>query len=172
MTRQILVWLAMLAAAILVTVVAARIVRAAAGADALRAELQGLQTQETARGLVIVLSADRLFPPGGADLKPTGAGDLARVAEALRGEPDRNVRVEGHADNTGSQSWNLELSKRRAEVVGTALVRAGVEASRVTMQGFGDAVPVAGNDTSAGRQRNRRVEIVVQPPPPSLGGER
>jgi len=135
-------------------------------AASLRAEVADLEATDTARGVVITLPNDVLFDVDRSELKPGAVTELARVAAVLKREPDRNVRVEGHADNTGSEAHNLELSKVRAEVVGSALIQDGVPASRVSTEGFGDSMPVAGNETSAGRQQNRRVEIVVQPAVP------
>jgi outer membrane protein OmpA-like peptidoglycan-associated protein len=133
-------------------------------AASVRAELSELQAKDTARGLVITVPNDVLFDVDRAELKPGALAELQRVAEVLKRDPERNVRVEGHADSTGSEAHNLELSKLRADSVGNALILDGVAPARVTTQGFGDAMPVAGNETAAGRQQNRRVEIVVQEP--------
>jgi len=113
---------------------------------------------------VITLPNDVLFDVDRAELKPGALHELSRVAELLQRDPHRNVRVEGHADSTGSQLHNLDLSKLRAEVIGNVLIEDGASPSRVTTEGFGDSMPIASNDTAAGRQQNRRVEIVVQAP--------
>ena len=134
-------------------------------AQSVRAELSDLQARDTARGLVITLPNDVLFDVDRAELKPGALHELSRVAELLQRDPHRNVRVEGHADSTGSQLHNLDLSKLRAESVGNALIEDGVSPSRVTTEGYGDSMPIAGNDTAAGRQQNRRVEIIVQSAP-------
>lgn len=133
-------------------------------AESLRNEIADLQAQETTRGLVITLNTDLMFDVDRSELKPGAMSEIQRIAEALNSAPNRLVRIEGHADSTGSEAHNLDLSKRRADAVAAALIADGVSASRITSQGFGDSMPVATNDTQAGRQQNRRVEIIVQQP--------
>jgi len=130
----------------------------------LRNELAELQSRQTKRGLVITLQNDVLFDVDRSDIKPGAMNELQRVASLLNHEPDRRVRVEGHADSTGADSYNLDLSRRRAESVASALIQDGVSPSRVTAQGLGEAEPVATNATPEGRQQNRRVEVVVMDP--------
>lgn len=132
--------------------------------DRLREELNARQTD---RGLVVTLP-DILFDVDRATLKPGAQATLARVAEFLRDAPDRPVRIEGHTDSTGSDSYNEDLSRRRAEAVADRLLSLGVESGRVEAIGFGETLPVASNDDAAGRQQNRRVEIVIQNPPPAV----
>jgi len=133
-------------------------------AESLRAEIADLQAKETKRGLVITLNTDVMFDVDRSELKPGAVSEIQHIADALNSAPERLVRIEGHADSTGSEAHNLDLSKRRADAVAAALVANGVLASRITTQGFGDSMPVATNDTQAGRQQNRRVEIIVQQP--------
>ena len=116
--------------------------------------------QETTRGLVISLS-DVLFDVNRATLRPGAEQNVRRIAEILRQYPDNQISVEGHTDATGSDAYNQKLSQDRAASVRAALVSGGVDASRVTSRGFGKAQPVATNATAEGRQRNRRVEVVV-----------
>ncbi|HJU69394.1 MAG TPA: OmpA family protein [Gemmatimonadaceae bacterium] len=122
------------------------------------AEITNLQ--QTQRGLVISLS-DILFDVGKSTLKPGSQASIQRIAVVLTQYPQHQILVEGHTDATGSDEFNLQLSRDRANSVRTALVAGGVEASRITAEGFGESRPVAGNDTAAGRQQNRRVEIVI-----------
>ena len=96
-----------------------------------------------------------------ATLKPGATRDLDRLARFLKEYPDRAVLVEGHTDNTGSDAHNLTLSEQRAESVRSYLIKDGVAEQRVLARGYGKAYPIAGNDTASGRQRNRRVEIVI-----------
>jgi outer membrane protein OmpA-like peptidoglycan-associated protein len=133
-------------------------------AESLRAEIADLEAKQTTRGLVITLDTDVLFDVDRSELKPGAMVELQRIADALNTDPSRKLRIEGHADSTGSEAHNLDLSKRRADAVGSALIQDGVAPSRITTQGFGASMPVATNDTQAGRQQNRRVEIIVQQP--------
>jgi outer membrane protein OmpA-like peptidoglycan-associated protein len=87
--------------------------------------------------------------------------NLGRLAAFLKDYPDRAVLVEGHTDNTGSDEYNQSLSERRAESVRSFLISDGVDAQRVLARGYGKSYPIAGNDSAAGRQLNRRVEIVI-----------
>lgn len=123
-------------------------------------ELKELNAQKTERGLVITLG-DVLFNTNKAQLKSGGMHNVQKLADFLNQYPQHKVLVEGHTDSTGSDSYNQKLSERRANAVRTALIDQGVGSERVTTRGYGEAYPVAGNDTAAGRQLNRRVEIVL-----------
>lgn len=121
--------------------------------------LQDLAARQTDRGMVMVLQ-DVLFDVGKADLREGGKVRLQRLAQVLSQFPERRVVVEGYTDSTGSDALNQALSERRAESVKQALVGMGVGADRIETKGFGEARPVATNKTAAGRQQNRRVELV------------
>ena len=138
----------------------------------LETELAELQAQRTERGLVVTLSDDILFDVDQAELKPGGQQQLARVADFLRNHPDRGVVVEGHTDSTASDTYNLALSQRRANAVEDFLITQGVEPTRISARGYGEQLPVATNDTAAGRQQNRRVELVVLDSGQALPGPR
>jgi outer membrane protein OmpA-like peptidoglycan-associated protein len=116
--------------------------------------------QQTSRGLVISLS-DILFDVNKATLKAGAEANIRRIAAVLQQYPDHQISVEGHTDATGPDDYNLRLSDQRAAAVREALVRGGVDAARITSKGLGETQPVATNDTPAGRQQNRRVEVVV-----------
>ncbi len=131
--------------------------------DALEAELAALQAKKTDRGMVLTLG-DLLFTTGRADLKAGGISNLDRLVTFLDQAPDRSVRIEGHTDNRGSESLNAVLSQRRADSVADYLTGRGINSSRVTAVGEGYAVPIADNNTEAGRQANRRVEVIIQNP--------
>jgi outer membrane protein OmpA-like peptidoglycan-associated protein len=124
-----------------------------------RQELSDLQAKQTDRGLVMTLS-DVLFDTGKATLKAGATRDLDRLAHALKDNPNTRVEIEGYTDSVGSDSYNQELSQRRAQAVADALQSRGVPADRYQIEGLGKEFPVATNDTPAGRQQNRRVEIV------------
>ncbi|MGO1462602.1 MAG: OmpA family protein [Marinobacter sp.] len=134
--------------------------RAQNEAEMLRKRMEELQAERTDRGMVLTLG-DVLFDLNKADLKASGEQTTGRLAQFMREYEDRRVRVEGYTDSTGKDSYNQKLSERRAEAVRDALLSQGIERSRVETKGYGEAYPVASNDTSAGRQQNRRVEIVI-----------
>ena len=119
-----------------------------------------LETRETARGLVVNVS-DVLFDFDSANLKPGAREKVAHVAGILKSHPDLRIQVEGHTDSVGSDGYNLRLSERRAESVRASMVQQGINRDAVGTNGFGESEPVATNGTAAGRQQNRRVEIVV-----------
>jgi outer membrane protein OmpA-like peptidoglycan-associated protein len=119
-----------------------------------------LETRETARGLIVNLS-DVLFDTAQATLKPGAREKLARVSGILVTHPDLKLEIEGHTDSVGSDPYNQGLSERRAESVRSYLVSQRIAAQTITTAGFGESRPVATNATAAGRQQNRRVELVV-----------
>lgn len=121
---------------------------------------QVLQTRDTARGLIVNMS-DVLFDFNKATLKPGAKERLAKVSGILLAYPDLHLRIEGYTDNIGSAPYNMQLSDRRAATVRDFLVSQGVSPANVSAQGFGESNPVASNDTAAGRQMNRRVDLVV-----------
>src|ERR1700686_767848 len=119
-----------------------------------------LQTNDSARGLIVNMS-DVLFDTGSFTLKPGAREKLAKVSGILLAHPGLIMQIEGHTDSVGSDGFNVRLSEQRADSVRDFLGEQGVSLSSITAQGFGKAEPVATNDTPEGRQRNRRVEIVV-----------
>lgn len=119
-----------------------------------------LEAEQTERGLVLTLS-EVLFDVGKATLKEGGQRAVQQLATFLQDYPDRNVLVEGHTDNTGSLQLNLDLSKQRAESVRTSLMDRGIPGNRIRTIGHGPEYPVVSNNTAAGRQQNRRVEIII-----------
>lgn len=133
---------------------------AKAKAAKLQEEMTALKAQQTERGMVLTLG-DVLFDTGRAELKPGAFDTLDRLASFMRDNPERSLKIEGHTDSVGSDAFNVGLSQRRAESVRAALVARGVEGGRIATEGLGKARPVASNDTAEGRQRNRRVEIVI-----------
>jgi outer membrane protein OmpA-like peptidoglycan-associated protein len=119
-----------------------------------------LQTRESARGLIVSMS-DVLFDTGRFSLKPGAREKLAKVAGILLAYPGLNIEVGGYTDNVGTDDMNQTLSENRAGSVRDYLVQQGVLANSVSSRGFGNTLPVASNDNSAGRQQNRRVELLV-----------
>ncbi len=119
-----------------------------------------LETRETARGLIVNLS-DVLFDTGSSNLKPGAREKLARVSGILVSHNGLRLEVEGHTDNVGTDTYNQALSERRAESVRAYLVEQKFSSTSIEAAGLGEGHPVATNDTAAGRQQNRRVELVV-----------
>ncbi|MDN4052218.1 OmpA family protein [Massilia sp. YIM B02763] len=126
----------------------------------LEALLVELHAQKTERGMVVTIG-DVLFGTDRAELTPAGMATVRKLAEVMMQNPDRSVLVEGFTDSTGSSAHNKDLSERRAQSVAQALTSLGVPRQRVDMRGYGEAYPVAANDTASNRQLNRRVEIVL-----------
>jgi outer membrane protein OmpA-like peptidoglycan-associated protein len=119
-----------------------------------------LQTRDSARGLIVSMS-DVLFDTGQYSLKSGAREKLAKVAGILLAYPGLNIEVGGYTDNVGGDDMNQKLSENRADSVRDYLVQEGVTTNSVTARGFGNTLPVASNDSSAGRQQNRRVELLV-----------
>jgi outer membrane protein OmpA-like peptidoglycan-associated protein len=119
-----------------------------------------LETRDSARGLIVSMS-DVLFDTGKYSLKSGAREKLAKVAGILLAYPGLNIAVGGYTDNVGGDEMNQKLSDHRAGSVRDYLVQQGVATNAVTAEGFGNTLPVASNDNSAGRQQNRRVELVV-----------
>jgi outer membrane protein OmpA-like peptidoglycan-associated protein len=134
---------------------------ALAKAETLRKQLAELEAMKTERGIVLTLG-DVLFSTGKTDLLPGAQTTIEKLASFLAEYPDKTVLVEGHTDNVGSDAYNQDLSERRALSVKNALMQAGVDGSRIDTMGLGESQPITDNSTSAGRLKNRRVEIVIR----------
>ena len=127
---------------------------------ALQAQLRDMEAQRTERGLLVTLG-DVLFAFNKAELSAQAGPRLDKLANFLKQFPDRKLLIEGYTDSVGSESYNQELSERRAMAVRDALVQRGVDTSRIGARGYGKAYPVADNASPEGRAMNRRVEIVI-----------
>lgn len=136
---------------------------ARAEASDLERQLEELQAKKTERGAVITLG-DVLFDFDRATLRSGAQQNLYRLVTFLNDNPEREVLIEGHTDSVGSESYNLDLSQRRAQSVRDFLASNGVAASRMAVRGFGESRPLASNESDAGRQQNRRVEVVILDP--------
>ncbi len=126
----------------------------------LQAELDALKAKQTDRGLVLTLG-DVLFDTGRAELNPGAARNLDQLVQFLSEHQDRRVEIDGFTDSVGSESFNLDLSQRRADAVKSVLVSRGIDSSRIVSRGYGKEFGVASNSDAGGRQLNRRVEIVI-----------
>lgn len=119
-----------------------------------------LQTRDTARGLIVNMS-DVLFDTAKFSLRPEAREKLAKVAGIVSGHPGLRLDVEGHTDNVGGDDYNQQLSGQRGSAVRDYLTQQGMQQGSITTKGFGKTQPIATNDTAAGRQQNRRVELVI-----------
>ena len=129
-------------------------------ASELQRQLEILQAKPTDRGLVLTLG-DTLFATGNAQIKSGATANLDRLGDFLNEYPNRTASIEGFTDSMGSEDSNQALSERRADSVKRYLVERGVQSQRLTSTGRGESAPVADNETTAGRQQNRRVEVVI-----------
>lgn len=148
--------------------------RASASSDAQAADLQRqinqLEAEITDRGLVLTLG-DLLFATDRSVLEPGADRHLESLVEFLQRYPERRVEIEGHTDNVGASSYNIGLSQRRAESVLDYLTQRGIDSNRLSAIGLGQKRPIATNSTAAGRQQNRRVEIIIENPQDSLASD-
>jgi outer membrane protein OmpA-like peptidoglycan-associated protein len=129
-------------------------------ASALQAEVDALNAKPTDRGLVLTLG-DVLFDTGKAGLNPGASRNLDQLVQFLTEHGDRRVEIDGYTDSVGTDSFNLDLSQRRADTVKAVLVSRGIDSSRIVSRGYGKDFEVASNSEAGGRQLNRRVEIVI-----------
>ena len=119
-----------------------------------------LETRESARGLIVNIN-DVLFDFNKYTLKPGAREKMAKVSGILLAYPGLKLQLEGHTDSVGGDEYNLKLSQERADAVRDFLAEQGVPVATITSVGLGKSDPVASNDSAAGRQQNRRVELVV-----------
>ena len=128
---------------------------------AMQAELAKLaETRETERGLIVTLPG-LFFDSGKFALKAGARNTLSKIADQLRGNDTLRIAIEGHTDSVGADAMNQTLSEKRAGAVRDYLVSRGISTARMTVTGLGETAPIATNDTPAGRQQNRRVELVI-----------
>ncbi|HEV7426397.1 MAG TPA: OmpA family protein [Thermoanaerobaculia bacterium] len=118
-------------------------------------------TRSEQRGLIVTLNGGILFDTGKTSLKPGAKSTLSKIAKQLATDPSLKIAVEGHTDNVGSTATNQSLSEKRANAVRDYLVSAGISGDHITADGKGEESPIATNKTAAGRQQNRRVELVI-----------
>ena len=119
-----------------------------------------LETRDTTRGLIVNMS-DVLFDTGKYTLRPGAREKLAKISGIVLAHPGLKLEIEGHTDSVGSDEYNQQLSENRAGAVRDYLLQQGIAINNLLTRGFGETMPVASNDTPAGRQQNRRVELVV-----------
>ena len=127
---------------------------------ALKAEMKNVKTEDTDRGMVLTMS-DVLFAFNSTELKLGGKKNLEKLADFLTESPNTKATVEGFTDSQGNDSYNIELSRQRAQAVVDQLTAMGVEKDRLVVKAYGEDYPIATNDTASGRQQNRRVQVVI-----------
>ncbi len=124
-------------------------------------DIAGARVERIGEGIKITFSSGILFDVDKSYLKDQYKGELAELATILNKYQDTNIMLVGHTDSTGSEEYNLDLSRRRAQSVGDYLALQNVNPVRYTMEGYGESQPVASNDTAEGRAQNRRVEVAI-----------
>lgn len=140
-----------------------------AAAERAQAELRKMESMREEAGRLVISLSGVLFEAGGNELSALARGRLDTVAQALAAYDDRNIVVEGHTDDRGSDSTNQQLSQKRADAVRQYLESRGVSAERMRSIGRGESEPIASNDSPEGRANNRRVEVIVEP---AMGADR
>ena len=129
----------------------------------LQQAMRDLGAQETNLEIKVDLPADVLFDFDKSEIRPDAAKALAQLAVIIRAQPKGRTRIEGHTDSKGDDAYNQKLSERRAESVKNWLAtKEGIDGSRMTTKGWGETKPVAPNDTDANRQKNRRVQAIIE----------
>ena len=124
-------------------------------------DLEGAEIQRIGEGIKITFDSGILFDIDKSDLRPVSQTNLAELAKILNKYPDTNILVEGHTDDTGTDEYNMTLSKDRAQAVALYLATVEVKSARFSTAGYGETQPIVMNDTPEGRQKNRRVDIAV-----------
>ncbi len=130
-------------------------------AEEIRRDLKGAKVERVGEGILITFDSGLLFDVGSYQLRPATRNNLVELAKTLNKYPDTEILVEGHTDNRGAADYNMTLSENRAKSVYNQLVRQGISSKRFTVVGYGLTQPIADNNTTEGRQLNRRVEIAI-----------
>lgn len=124
-------------------------------------DLEGARIERVGEGIKVTFDSGLLFEVDKATLNDTSKQELTRLAAILNKYPDTNILLEGHTDSSGSDEYNLNLSRLRAQAVSNYLSGQGVDATRFTFMGYGESQPIADNETVEGRAQNRRVEVAI-----------
>lgn len=130
-------------------------------AEELAATIPGATVQRVGEGIVVTFDSGLLFPFNSTDLLPAGQDNLRNLANSLRENPETEVLIVGHTDAVGSDSYNQTLSERRAESAAAILASNGIPRDRIRTSGRGELEPISENESEAGRQLNRRVEVAI-----------
>jgi len=130
-------------------------------AEEMRRDIAGAKIERVGEGIKITFDSGLMFDVNKATLREESRANLAELATILNKYDDTNILLEGHTDATGSDEYNLELSRKRADSVSNYLATRGVFSNRFTIMGYGESQPIADNETEMGRQQNRRVEVAI-----------
>lgn len=130
-------------------------------AEEIERDLEGAKIERIGEGIKITFDSGLLFDFDKSDLKPVSRTNLTNLAVILNKYPDTNILLEGHTDAIGSNDYNMDLSRRRAQSVGNYLASQQVMESRFTIMAYGEDQPIASNDDESGRAQNRRVEVAI-----------
>ena len=130
-------------------------------AKELEQNIEGAQITRVGEGIAVTFDSGILFPFNSTDILPAGKENLQKLAQSLDKYPNSDILIVGHTDSVGTDAYNNDLSQRRANAAGAYLQSLGVAQSRLKMTGKGETEPIQSNDTDAGRQANRRVEIAI-----------
>ena len=124
-------------------------------------DIAGARVERVGEGIKITFSSGIMFDVDRAVLKDQYKGEISELATILNKYEDTNILLEGHTDSTGTEEYNLELSKKRSQSVANYLATQNVNPTRFTIMGYGESQPIASNETSEGRSQNRRVEVAI-----------
>jgi len=127
----------------------------------LEQDLAGAKIERVGEGIKITFDSGILFDVNKATLRPASEAELTKLAAILNKYPDTNILLEGHTDATGTDEYNLDLSRLRAQSVSAFLAGQSVASNRFSIMGYGESQPIADNETEVGRQANRRVEVAI-----------
>ena len=130
-------------------------------AEELKRDLEGAHVERVGEGILITFESGLVFDTDSYSLREETRSNLVDLSETLKKYDDTNILIEGHTDNTGEDAYNQKLSENRADAVENYLVTQGIENARVTTKGYGESQPLDANDSEAGRQKNRRVEVAI-----------
>lgn len=130
-------------------------------AEEIERDIAGARVERIGEGIKITFDSGLLFDTDKAEIRPASQTSLVELAQILNKYADTRVLIEGHTDSTGSDDYNLNLSRNRANAVSLVLAGQGVDATRFTVMGYGEAQPMFDNSTDAGRQGNRRVDLAI-----------
>jgi len=130
-------------------------------AEEIKRDLEGARVERVGEGIKITFNSGLLFDVDKSELREQSKQNLGNLGTILNKYEDTNILIEGHTDSTGTEEYNMPLSKQRSESVASYLTQIQVKSTRFTVVGYGEMQPVASNDTLDGRQLNRRVEIAI-----------